>query len=294
MQPIVQLKNVTKLYGSAVGVKNVSLDVEPGTIFGFLGPNGAGKTTTISMMVDLIRPTHGQISIFGLDSVNDSLAIRRKIGFLAGDIALEPGLTGWQQLEYFGHIHGGFNKKYVSELASRLDCKLGKRFKTLSRGNKQKVGLIAALMHKPELLILDEPTSGLDPLIQQEFNKILQECKQAGKTVFMSSHILSEVQEVCDQVAFIRAGQIVTSKPLSKIIEDLPKRVRVLGADEKLPAKLKKLAGVKEMKGSDGTLSFTYSGKPAQLLKLLSGEQVSDVTIQDYDLETIFLKYYKV
>lgn len=290
---VITLDGVTKMYGQSVGVAKVSLEVSKGSVFGFLGPNGAGKTTTISMMVDLIRPTSGSIKLFGLDSVADSLAIRARIGFLAGDIALDAGLSGWQQLEYFGALHGGFDKAYVKELAARLDCKLNRKFKHLSRGNKQKVGLIAALMHQPELLILDEPTSGLDPLVQAEFNKIILEHKQAGKTVFISSHILSEVQEICDQVAFIRDGQVGANKPLSEIIEGLPKRVRILGASKELQQKLHKLPGTEAIKTSDGLVNFTYSGKPQTLLKLLAGEQITDVTIQDYDLETIFMKYYE-
>lgn len=290
---VITLQSVTKTYGKTVGVKGISLTVPKGSVFGFLGPNGAGKTTTISMMVNLFAPTSGTVSIFGLDSVRDSLAIRRRIGFLAGDFALDDGLTGWQQLEYFGNLRGDFDKAYVRELAKRLDSKLNRRFRHLSRGNKQKVGLISALMHRPELLILDEPTSGLDPLIQAEFNKIILEHKKAGKTVFISSHIMSEVQELCDRVAFIRQGEIITSKPLDEIIAGLPKQVRIMGASKALQEKIKKLAGTEQEKASDGHFSFTYSGQPSALLQLLSKEKLTDVTIQNPDLETIFMKYYE-
>jgi ABC-2 type transport system ATP-binding protein len=292
-EAVITVDRVTKLYGKTVGVKGISLEVPKGSVFGFLGPNGAGKTTTISMMVDLIRPTEGKISIFGLDSVDGSFEIRRRIGFLAGDIALEDGLNGWQQLEFFGNLRGNFDKAYVRELAKRLDCKLNRKFKTLSRGNKQKVGLIATLMHRPELLILDEPTSGLDPLVQAEFNKIILEHKHAGKTVFISSHILSEIQELCDQVAFIRKGEIVTSKPLSEIMEGLPKRVRIMGASKALQQRLRKLPGTEQEKASDGHFSFTYSGPVGALLAAIGKEKVTDLTIQETDLETIFMKYYE-
>ncbi len=292
-QSIISLQRVTKRYGDVVGAKSVTLDVPKGTVFGFLGPNGAGKTTTISMMVNLTRPSSGKISIFGLDSVEQGLEIRRRIGFLAGDIALDEGLTGWQQLEYFGSLRGQFDKTYVRELAKRLDCKLNRKFKHLSRGNRQKVGLIAALMHKPELLILDEPTSGLDPLIQAEFNKIILDHKRAGKTVFISSHILSEVQELCDQVAFIRRGELVVNKPLNEIIEGLPKRVRVLGASKSLQDKLKHLKGSEQERINDGSMAFTYSGSASQLMKVLATEKIADVSIQDSDLETIFMNYYE-
>src|SRR3989344_4975975 len=200
MRPVIKLNKVTKMYGSSRGVENVSLSVKKGEIFGFLGPNGAGKTTTISLIVDLIRPTSGSIKIFGLDSVENSQEIRQRIGFLAGDFTLDDGLSGWQQLEYFGNLRGNFDKQYVRELAERLACNLNKKFKTLSKGNKQKVGLISALMHKPELLIFDEPTSGLDPLVQEEFHAIIREHQAKGGTAFISSHLLSEIQEICDVV----------------------------------------------------------------------------------------------
>lgn len=293
MKSVISLSHVTKFYGSVRGVEDVSLSVEKGKVFGFLGPNGAGKSTTINMMVNLIHPTKGNITIFGLDSDKDSLAIRRRIGFLAGDFALDGGLTGWQQLEYFGNLRGNFDKKYIRELAARLDFKLNRKFKTLSRGNKQKLGLISALMHKPELLILDEPTSGLDPLIQAEFNRIVLDYKRAGKTVFISSHILSEIQELCDEVAFIREGRVVTSKPLAEIVRGLPKQVRVMGASRSLQQNLKRLPGTKAEKTNDGMMSFTYSGEVNELLQLLSKAKITDLTIHDPDLETIFMQYYE-
>ncbi|MCK9641625.1 MAG: ABC transporter ATP-binding protein [Prolixibacteraceae bacterium] len=180
-ESIIEIKNVTKMYGSTRGIVDITLDVPKGSIFGFLGPNGAGKTTTISMLVDLIKPTKGKISIFGLDSEADSYKIRQKMGFLGSDMALDGTLTGWQQVEYFGHLRGSFDKPYISELAKKLDCDLTRKIKTLSRGNRQKVGLITALMHKPELLVFDEPTSGLDPLVQDEFNQIIFEHKNQVK-----------------------------------------------------------------------------------------------------------------
>ncbi len=292
MDPIISLNKVTKLYGNNVGTKNVSLEVQKGSIFGFLGPNGAGKTTTISMMMNLIKPTTGTIKLFGLDTQTSGLHTRSRIGYLAGDMALDKGLTGWQQLEYFGNLRGRFDKKYVHDLADRLECKLNKKFKTLSRGNKQKVGLIAALMHKPELLVLDEPTSGLDPLIQSEFNKIILEHKAHGGTVFISSHILSEVQEICDHVAFIRAGRIITSRPLMEITSNLPRQIRITSNDKTLHAKLKSQKGVSEVKIVGGVISCTYAGHADLLLKVLSRYKITDISIQPTDLETVFMEYY--
>lgn len=293
MAAILQLEKVTKLYGSVRGVEQVSLEVEEGSVFGFLGPNGAGKTTTISMLVNLIKPTSGKITIFGKNAQTDGLHIRSRIGFLAGDMALDRGLTGRQQLEYFGNLRGGFDKKYVRELASRLDCKLDRKFRTLSRGNKQKVGLIAALMHKPELLILDEPTSGLDPLIQAEFNKIILEHKARGGTVFISSHVLSEVQELCDQVAFIRQGKLIANKPLAEITKGAPKDVRIVTPEEKLIHILEKLRGVSELKYQNGVITFSYSNDINRLLHVVSAYDLHDMTISDVDLETVFMKYYE-
>ena len=201
MTAVIELKNLTKNYGKNRGVSDVTLVVPEGSVFGFLGPNGAGKTTTISMLVDLIRPTSGTVKIFGQDNREHSVENRQKIGFLAGDMAMDNALTGWQQLEYLANLRGGLNRQHAGELAERLKCDLNRKFKTLSSGNRQKIGLIAALMHDPELLIFDEPTSGLDPITQAEFNKIVLEHKAAGKTAFISSHMLSEVQEICDSVA---------------------------------------------------------------------------------------------
>lgn len=293
MQPVIELNKVTKMYGSTRGAENVTLTVEKGSIFGFLGPNGAGKTTTISMMVNLIKPTSGEIKIFGLDNQKEGKAIRSRIGFLAGDMAFDRGLTGMQELEYLSYLRGNFDKKHILGLAKRLNCNLHRRFKTLSHGNKQKVGLIAALMHKPELLILDEPTSGLDPLVQAEFNKIILEHKAAGGTAFISSHVLSEVQELCDQVAFIREGKLITNKSLHEITATAPKQVRITLADGDPKSLVKGLKGVAELKVLDRTVSFTYQGNQSNLIKRLSSHKVVDVNIQNPELEQIFMKFYE-
>lgn len=293
LNPVIEINGVTKLYGSTVGVKHISLRVPAGAIFGFLGPNGAGKTTTISMMIDLIRPTSGKITIFGLDSIHYSLDIRKRIGYLDGDFALDENLTGWQQLQYFGNLRGGFKRKSVQELAGRLGAQLDRRFKTLSRGNKQKIGLISALMHDPELLILDEPTSSLDPLVQAEFNKLLLERKNRGQTTFMSSHVLSEVQEVCDQVAFIRSGRLVAISSTRELSSGLPKRVRLSSDDKSLAGALKRLTGVGEVKRVGAGLECTFKGDINALISLLNRHNLSNVNIQDADLETVFMKYYE-
>lgn len=291
--PVIDLSKVTKSYGSSRGVKDVTLQVGQGEVFGFLGPNGAGKTTTISLMVDLMRPSSGKIKLLGQDSIKDSREIHRRIGFLMDDMALDKSMTGWQQLEYFGHLRGNFNKSRVTELARRLNCKLNVKFKNLSRGNRQKVSLISALMHDPELLILDEPTSGLDPLIQAEFNKIILERKSKGKTAFISSHILSEVQELCDRVAFIREGQIVDVKNVKDIGKDAPRQVQLSSSDNTLPTQVKNLKGVHGVKKNKDKLTFTFTGDINTLVKLISKHSLTHVSISDTDLETLFIKFYE-
>jgi len=202
-------ENLSKTYGGSRGINEVNLQVRPGEIFGFLGPNGAGKTTAIRVLLNLIAPTGGRALVNGLDSQRDSVAIKKQIGYLPGEFALYPNLTGAQTLEYFANLRGKVDWQYVNSLAERLELDMRKKFRQYSRGNKQKVGIIQALMHKPSLLVLDEPTSGLDPLNQQEFYRMLREVQAEGRTVFFSSHIMSEVEKTCDRVAIIRDGRLV-------------------------------------------------------------------------------------
>lgn len=293
LSPVIEIKDLTKSYGSNRGIENVSLTVREGTISGFLGPNGAGKTTMISTMLDLIHPTSGEIKLFGLDNRKDSLAIRRRIGFLPGDVAMNKNLTGWQQLEYFGNLRGDFDKKYVRELAKRLSANLDRKIKQLSRGNRQKVGLISALAHKPDLLILDEPTSGLDPLIQAEFNQLMMEHKAAGRSAFISSHVLSEVQELCDTVAFIREGKLVAQQDVSELRGKLPKQLELRGVDKKLLDALRKHKAVRDISLENEVLSATVSGDLRDLLAVLSKHTFQDISLMEPDLEMIFMKYYE-
>ena len=290
---IIELRKLTKTYGKSRGVTDINLQVTGGNVFGFLGPNGAGKSTTINMLLDFIRPTSGQIKLFNTDIKNNAVDTRRRIGFLAGDMALDNSLTGWRQLEYLGNLRGSFDRKYVSELAKRLDCRLERKFKALSRGNKQKVGLIAALMHKPELLILDEPTSGLDPLIQSEFNKLLIEHKNSGGTAFISSHVLSEVQEICDTVAFIREGQIKAIRSMAEITNESPKDFMLTTNSKDLKRRLSKLSGVTIMSEDGNSIQGIFSGDVNELIRLISGYSIENFTLSDAELEAVFMKYYE-
>lgn len=293
MAAIIELEGLTKTFGKSRGVTELNLRVEEGSIIGFLGPNGAGKSTTINMLMGYTRPTSGSATVFGKDITTGSVTIHKDVGFLASDMALDGGLTGWQQLEFFGHLRGNYDKKYVRELAVRLDCNLKRKIKTLSRGNKQKVALIAALMHKPKLLLLDEPTSGLDPLIQAEFNKIVLEHKATGRSAFISSHVLSEVQELCDRMVFIRRGQIIANKTLTELTEAAPKQVRLRMSNTKFTAKLRTLKGVSALELKEKTIKFGYTGDPNKLLQLLAATTVEDLSIQDIDLENLFMEYYE-
>ncbi len=290
---IIELKHLTKMYGTSRGVSDLNLEVKEGEVTGFLGPNGAGKTTTISMLIDLIRPTSGEVTIFGMDARKQGVEIRKRIGFLAGDFALDKDLTGWQQLKYYGNLRGSFDKAYIQGLADRLECDLNKRFKNLSRGNRQKVGLISALMHRPELLIFDEPTSGLDPLMQAEFNRIIAEHKAAGKTAFISSHVLSEVEALCDNVAFIRDGELVATRTMQELTHTSTRFIRVTTKDKKLLQQLGKLPGTKLQNTTNEYTEFTSTGDINQVVALLAHHNVQNLTITEADLESIFMHYYQ-
>src|SRR5690348_1528051 len=217
MTAIIEVKNLSKSYGGKRGIVDVSFDVAEGEVFGFLGPNGAGKTTTIRILMALIRADKGAARIAGRDCWEDSVAIKRLIGYVPGEPALDPNLTGGQILEYFAHLRGGVDQEYLKALVDRLELDPSKRFREYSRGNKQKVGLAQAFMHRPRLLILDEPTSGLDPLNQQEFYKMVAEVKADGRSVFLSSHILPEVEHTCDRVGIIREGHLVKIDHVSSL-----------------------------------------------------------------------------
>jgi ABC-2 type transport system ATP-binding protein len=258
-----------------------------------LGPNGAGKTTTISTLLDLIRATSGSVKIFGLDSRNDSLEIRKKIGFLSSDMELDHKLTGWQQLEYFGRLRGSFDKQVIIDLAKRLEFDLNKKFGALSRGNKQKLGLISAMMHRPELLVFDEPTSGLDPIMQAEFNKMILEYRSEGGTVFISSHSLGEVEELCDEVVFIRKGRIMDIKSIDELAKETPKHFEVVGLNDGLKKALKSLAGARIVKLNKNKLQGAFSGDINDLLGLLARHKVEDFSIENSDIEASFMKYYE-
>ncbi|WP_202867927.1 ABC transporter ATP-binding protein [Kribbella pittospori] len=226
MDVVIRTRRLTKRFGHRTALDGLDLDVPAGMILGCLGPNGAGKTTTIRLLAGLIRPTSGSAMVFGFDAADQYDAIQRRIGYLPGDFVAYPDLTGRQYLSYFAHLYGGVERKRIELLAKRFDLDLAVRIGALSRGNRQKVGILQAFMHEPELLILDEPTAGLDPLMQREFRTLLRETRDAGRTVFLSSHVMSEVEAVADTVAILRAGQLVTTQS----VQDLKDRAADLEA----------------------------------------------------------------
>ena len=292
-KPVIHLHNVTKNFGSHIAVHSLNLEVREGEIFGFLGPNGAGKSTTIRMLLGQISPHDGTITIFGHDAIKSRLEIHKRIGYLSGDMAMDPQLTGKQYLQYMARLHGGIKWYKIAELAHRLDADLDKKLKSLSRGNRQKIGFISAVMHDPEMLILDEPTSGFDPLIQAEFNKIILDYKAQGKTVFISSHILSEVRHLCDRVGFIREGKLIKVGDMEELAETNLKQIRAVFRDEKDIAHLRAVPGIQHVSVDSNHVVCQFGGQMHELIQKLAQLSVIDVAIEDAELEELFMRYYQ-
>ncbi len=292
-QTILTLNRVTKHYGTSRGIEEVSLDVHSGEVFGFLGPNGAGKTTTIRLILDMIRPSSGNIIIFGQDSRLQSVDLHRRIGFLSGDIEMDPHLTGKQYITYMANIHGNVSDKRIAHYTSLLNVELHKKIRHLSRGNKQKIGLVIALMHDPELLVFDEPTTGLDPIIQAQFNELIHDFTKSGKTVFFSSHILSEVQNICDRVGFIKDGSLVAVQPLEELLQQSFRKVRILLQRNRDAESLKKLKGMQSVNINGKAISGHFTGDAAELVQSLAHLKPRDVLIEEPQLEDLFMHYYE-
>lgn len=292
-KPMIHLHNVTKNFGSHIAVHGLNLEVFEGEVFGFLGPNGAGKSTTIHMLMGQISPHDGTITIFGHDALKSRRDIHKRIGYLSGDMAMELHLTGQQYLDYMARLHGGVAPHIVHELAHRLDADLTKKLGKLSRGNRQKIGLISAVMHNPDMLILDEPTTGFDPLIQAEFNKIILDLKKQGKTVFISSHILSEVQHLCDRVGFIRNGKLIKVGDMAELSATTLKRVRVIFEHEQDIAHLRAVRGVQNVTVDGVHVVCEFGGHMHDLVAKLAELPIVDVAIEDAELEELFMRYYQ-
>lgn len=292
MTTVIELSELTKTYGSRRGLAGLTLRVESGEVFGYLGPNGAGKSTTIRLLLDLIRPTAGTARVLGMDPRTDAVALHRRIGYLAGDFVVDGRQKAGECLDFLGNLRGGVPAARIIELADRLDLDLDARVKSLSKGNRQKVGLIQAFMHQPELLILDEPTSGLDPLVQQTFLALVTEARQRGQTVFMSSHIMSEVEAIADRVAIIREGRLVAVDTVADLRARSFLHVRITFAEPVLAQEFAALPAVTDVTVEGTTLHCSVDGSPDALIKTAARHTVTGLRADTQDLEELFHTYY--
>jgi ABC-2 type transport system ATP-binding protein len=289
---VIRTEQLTKSYGAHRGIVDLDLTVAEGEAFGFLGPNGAGKTTTIRTLLDHLRPTSGKAYVFGIETSVDPVAIHRRLGYLPGEFLLYDRLTGGQTIEYFANLRGGVDKAYQQQLVTRLDIDPSRKFKELSKGNKQKIGLVIALQHRPDLLILDEPTSGLDPLVQQTFYELIREAKAEGRTVFLSSHILSEVEKTCDRVAIIRDGRLVRVDRVEALRDLAHHQVELRFAGDVPTAAFADLPGVSEVTVEDHTLRMRVGGSIAPVVQAAAGYDIVDFVSREPSLEETFLAEY--
>jgi ABC-2 type transport system ATP-binding protein len=292
MTAVIQTEKLTKSYGPHRGIVDLDLTVNQGEVFGFLGPNGAGKTTTIRVLLDLIRPTGGRATVFGLDITADAVAIHRRIGYLPGEFALYDRLTGGQTLDYFANLRGGVDRAYQRSLVERFDLDPTRRFKEYSKGNKQKVGLVVALQHKPELLLLDEPTSGLDPLVQQTFFSVLREAVAGGGTVFLSSHILSEAEKACDRVGIIRDGLLVRVDRVDALRDLKAHQVELRFTGPVPAAEFARIAGVTDVVADDHVLRMSVAGPIGPVVAAAARFELADFVSREPSLEETFLAEY--
>ncbi|MGN6564793.1 MAG: ATP-binding cassette domain-containing protein [Thermomicrobiales bacterium] len=294
MNSAIATDNLTKDYNGARGVRDVTLTIAEGEIFGFLGPNGAGKTTTSRLLMGLLRPAGGSAHIFGLHCWSQAPAVKRLIGYLPGEFSFDPGLTGAQILTYLGNLRGGVDDAFRRRLIERLELDPSKRFREYSRGNKQKVGLVQAFMHRPRLLVLDEPTGGLDPLNQQTFYELVAEAHDGGTTVFLSSHILPEVEHICERVGIIREGQLVTVDHVSAL-KDLRQHIVELTFPAPVaPDVFAILPGVREATATaDGHgLLLTVTGDLHDILQAAAQHEATNLVSHEPSLEEVFLRFY--
>lgn len=295
MSASISINNLSKSYdgGKTFALDKLNLHVKPGEVYGFLGANGAGKSTTIRTLLNFLQPTAGSATIFGMDIVDDSVKIRKSIGYLSGDVALYPKVTGAQLLEYLGFLQGGIDKAYLADLIDRFEAQVDKPISTLSKGNKQKIGLIQALMHKPKLLILDEPTSGLDPLMQERFYEIIRDIKKDGASVFLSSHSLPETQHICDRVGIIRSGVLVREATVAELTTDVHPIFNVIFKKPVAESVLKRTSALEVLATQSNTARLKTAGSIAEALKALSQFDIISLTVETDQLEDEFMSYYE-
>jgi ABC-2 type transport system ATP-binding protein len=288
----IHTEHLVKRYGNRRGLVGLDLTVDAGEVFGYLGPNGAGKTTTIRLLLDLIRPTGGRIELLGADPRRGGPALRRRIGYLPGDFTVDGRQSAGELLTYLGNLRGGVSRTRILDLARRLDLDLTAHVRSLSKGNRQKVGLAQAFMHGPELLILDEPTSGLDPLLQQTFVEMVREARTAGQTVFMSSHVMSEVQQTADRVGIVREGRLVAVERVEELRERAVRQVEIHFESPVSPAEFTGLAGVSNVTMGGDVLHCRLDGRADPLVKAAARHTVISLRSEEPDLEELFFTYY--
>jgi len=290
---VVVTAGLSKDYGSGRGLFGLDLEIAQGEVFGFLGPNGSGKSTTMRLLLDLIRPSSGSAHVLGLDTRRDSLEIRRRVGFLPGDLALYPKLTGRVVLDYFAKLRGGIHANEREALVDRFEAELDRPVHQLSTGNRQKLGLIQAFMHRPELLILDEPIAGLDPLVQQSFHALLGEVSSEGRTVFLSSHTLSEVERVTHRVAILRRGRLAVVDSLENLRNVAVQRLEIEFGEPVDGDEFRTLPGVKDVQVVGNTVTVGFEGSADAVVRAAAAHEVRAVRPREDDLEDIFLRYYR-
>jgi ABC-2 type transport system ATP-binding protein len=288
---VIETKNLTKYYGKAKGIEDVSINVEEGEIFGFIGPNGAGKSTTIRLLLSLIYPTSGEAKLFGKDAIKCGPEVRKRIGYLPSEIFYYDKMKVIDLLNYSASFYDKDCKSRMKELSEIMELDLNRRIEDLSYGNKKKVGIVQGLLHEPDLIILDEPTGGLDPLMQQKFFNIIREENKKGTTVFFSSHILGEVQELCNRVAIIRSGSIIEVEDIKTLRENNYKKISVLG--ENINKELFSINGVTKLIENNDGVNFFYKGDINIMTKAISSIKAIDVSIEEPTLEEIFMHYYE-
>jgi beta-exotoxin I transport system ATP-binding protein len=289
----IETVGLTKTYGAVTAVAGLDLRVEPGQVFGFLGPNGAGKTTTIRMLLALARPTVGRARLLGLDAAVDSVEVHRRTGYLPGDLELFPRLTGRQHIDWFGRARGGVDGSRVKDLVERFQVVTGRPVRELSKGNRQKIGLVLAFMHEPELLVLDEPTSGLDPLMQREFESLLRETAGQGRTVFLSSHELDEVQRVADRIAIIKEGRLVAQDTVDGLRRAAPQKMQVRFRRPVSPADLNAVTGVTVTACDGPRVTLDVTGEIGPVLQVIASHDPVDLVSRPAGLDELFLGFYQ-
>lgn len=293
LAPAVRTVGLTKWYRATRGIEGLDLEVRRGEVLGLLGPNGAGKTTTIRLLLDLIRPTSGRAEVFGLDVREHSIAVRRRVGYLPGELSLPGRLTGRELLNHLADLRGGIRRHAADELAERLGLDLDRRITELSKGNRQKLGVVQAFQHEPQLYVLDEPTSGLDPLVQHRFHQMVEDVVSAGATVLLSSHVLGEVQHMAERVAIIRSGRLAAIEDVDALHARAVRRMHVRFGDVLSEREFDGIPGVEDVMVDGALLSCVVVGEADRLVKALARHRVLAITSEEPDLEDLFLHLYE-